>query len=140
MSGFIALGSSVVVSVGYFVLASHIGVTELPLLFIFLLVAFSLIGLTAPLSFAAVSVGLPALDIPYLILTTVLAGLSAIAAVMAHDAYVYIIGNAVAMAVGAIWFGIYGSRAVAQRCGNGQRASQYGSRVRVSRHGLRVRS
>lgn len=129
--------ASALVAVLYFYLTGPLGVISLPAVFYMLLGAFTLIGITSPLSFLAVAIGLPALDIAYLLVT---AGISAIIASFSFamsSELLFIAGNSFAIAVGALWYLQYGTRAVIRHCRQAARIATLkllpGSTVTVER-------
>jgi nucleotide-binding universal stress UspA family protein len=113
----VAAASALAIGAGYFFAVDMLGVAQVPTIFLLLLTSFTLVGLTAPLSFVAVAIGLPALDIPYLLLTVVVSGFAGFASFISHDVEVYVMGNSIGIGLGAIWFWYYGFRAVRSRCG-----------------------
>ncbi|WAJ32008.1 hypothetical protein OUO20_12495 [Arthrobacter sp. FX8] len=119
----IAILASVGVSAFYFVVAEPLGVDVLPTVFFSLLGAFTLIGITAPLSFLAVAIGLPTLDIAYLILTASIFSVAGIASLYLHSAILFAVGNALSISVGALWYLHYGSSKVYERCRHAARAA-----------------
>lgn len=112
----IAALSSVAASVFYFVIVEPLGVASLPGVYFLLLAACTLIGITAPLSFLAVAVGLPSLDLPYLLLTASMALTAAFISLVTNSATAFIVGNAIAIVSGALWYLQYGNRALVRRC------------------------
>lgn len=112
----VAILSCGVVSLFYFAFAQNLNVRLLPVEYVVLLVAFTIYGITAPLSFLAIAIGLPSLDIPYLVLTAVLCALSAVGSFVADSATTFVIGNSLAIVSGALWYLHYGRRRVIRRC------------------------
>ncbi|KQQ90762.1 hypothetical protein ASF64_02100 [Arthrobacter sp. Leaf137] len=121
---------SVVAAVGgiastifYFIIVEPLGVTSLPMVYFLLLFACTLIGITAPLSFLAVAIGLPSLDLPYLLLTAAIALIAALVSLLNNSAVIFIAGNALAIATGAIWYLQYGRNALIKKCRQASRAA-----------------
>jgi O-antigen/teichoic acid export membrane protein len=112
----IAVLSSGAVSVFYFYITEPLGVDSYGVVYFVLLGAFTFIGITAPLSFLAVAIGLPALDIPYLVLTVIVSTVAGVISSYLGSVSIFVIGNGIAISVGALWYLYYGNRAVIRRC------------------------
>jgi O-antigen/teichoic acid export membrane protein len=112
------------VSIFYFGVTGILGVASLPAVYFMLLGAFAVIAISAPLSFIAVAIGLPSLDIAYLIFTSVVSASAGLLAFSFHSELLFITGNALAITVGALWYMNYGSRAVNRRCRQAARAAR----------------
>jgi O-antigen/teichoic acid export membrane protein len=106
------LGSSILVGAAYKFIPAIIGVESANLPFIALLVAFTAVGCSAPLSFISIAIGKPALDIPYLTLAVLTSAGLAAAAFHRNSVEVYVFGNAFVLLVTILWFLQYGSRSL----------------------------
>lgn len=119
----VSILASVCVSFFYFGVTSALGVATLPMVFFLLLGAFAVIAITAPLSFLAVAIGLPGLDIAYLVLTTAVSAIAGTFALIFHSEQMFVVGNALAITIGAFWYLNYGTRAVVSRGRGAARAA-----------------
>jgi O-antigen/teichoic acid export membrane protein len=115
--------ASGLVSFFYFGVTGALGVATLPAVYFMLLGAFAVIAMTAPLSFLAVAIGLPSLDIAYLILTSIVSVSAGIVALSFHSELLFIAGNSLAITLGALWYLNYGTRVVTRRCRQAARAA-----------------
>jgi O-antigen/teichoic acid export membrane protein len=112
----VSILASAVVGVFYSYLTEPLGVNALPAVFFMLLAAFTLIGITSPLSFLAVAIGLPALDIAYLSLTAGISVAAAVLSMVLDSEILFVAGNSISISVGALWYLYYGHRAVVRYC------------------------
>ncbi|MFZ4893079.1 lipopolysaccharide biosynthesis protein [Plantibacter sp. Mn2098] len=97
---------------GYWAATSFLGKTPLWPVFVAMIVVFTLHGLTAPLSFVGIGIGLPAIDIPYLLATAVLSLAAVAVGFGTANVELYVYGNLAALFFGVIWFFGYGSKRI----------------------------
>lgn len=113
------IGAAGLVGVGvlYLPVLQIIGQPPLLAFFISMLVAFSVVGLASPLSLTSIAVGLPALDLRYLLAACAAAAGFAALASWANDISFYVYGANATLALGVGWFFFYGSRDIKVRLG-----------------------